>query len=101
MVDSTGLKVYGPGEWQRERFGERKTGKPRSAWRKLHIGIDPDDGEIVASDLTDHDVSDVTVLPDLLDQVEGRINRFLGDGAYDGDPTYRLLKQHRQALPLP
>jgi len=100
-VDSTGLKVYGPGEWQRERFGERKTGKPRSAWRKLHLGIDPDDGEIVASDLTDHDVGDVTVLPDLLDQVDSRINSFLGDGAYDGDPTYRLLKQRRQALPLP
>ena len=101
VVDSTGLKVYGPGEWQRERFGERKTGKPRSAWRKLHIGIDPDDGEIVASDLSDHDVGDVTALTDLQDQVEGRIVHFLGDGAYDGDPTYRLLKQRRQALPLP
>lgn len=101
VVDSTGLKVYGPGEWQRKRFGERKMGKPCSAWKKLHLGIDPDDGEIVASDLTDHDVGDVTVLPDLLDQVEGRIKRFLGDGAYDGDPTYRLLNRRRQALPLP
>ena len=78
-----------------------KTGKPRSAWRKLHIGTDPEDGEIVTSDLTDHDVGDVTVLPALLDQVEGRIVHFLGDGAYDGDPTYRLLKQRRQTLPLP
>ena len=68
---------------------------------ELHLGIDPDDGEIVASDLTDHDVGDVTILPNLLDQVEGRIVRFLGDGAYDGDPTYRLLKHRRQALPLP
>lgn len=101
VVDSTGLKVYGPGEWQRERFGERKTGKPRSGWKKLHIGIDPDDGEIVASELTDHDVGDVTVLPDLLDQIDGRIRRFFGDGAYDGDPTYRLFIQRRQNLPLP
>ena len=101
VVDSTGLKVYGPGEWQRERFGERKTGEPRSAWRKLYIGIDPDDGEIVASDLTDHDVGDVTVLHDPLDQVPGRIHRILGDGAYDGDPTYHLFIQHPQSLPLP
>ncbi|MGI9507923.1 MAG: hypothetical protein ACR2QJ_01070 [Geminicoccaceae bacterium] len=42
---STGLKVNVPGEWQRERFGERKNYKPCSAWRKPHLGIDPDDGE--------------------------------------------------------
>ena len=101
VVDSTGLKVYGQGEWQRKRFGERKTGKPCSAWRKLHLGIDPGDGEIVASDLTDHDVGDVAVLPDLVDQVGGRLDNFLADDAYDGDPAYRLLTQRRQVLPLP
>ena len=53
VVDSTGLKVYGPGEWQRERFGERKMGQPRSAWKKLHLGIDPDDGEM-ATQGVDH-----------------------------------------------
>jgi hypothetical protein len=101
VVDSTGLKIYGPGEWHQQRFGKGRTGTSRRSWRKLHLGVDPDDGEIVASALTDHDVGDVTVLPDLLDQVDGRIDRFLGDGAYDGDPTYRMLKQRRQALPLP
>lgn len=101
VVDSTGLKVLGPGEWQKERLAGRKAGKPRRSWKKLHLGIDADNGDIVASDLTDKDVGDVTVLPDLLDQVEGRVHRFLGDGAYDGDPTYRLLTQRRQALPLP
>lgn len=80
---------------------DRKAGKPRRSWKKLHLGIDASNGDIVASDLTDKDVGDVTVLPDLLDQVDSRINRLLGDGAYDGDPTYRALKQRRQALPLP
>jgi len=101
VVDSTGLKILGPGEWRQERFGQGKAGKPRRSWRKLHLGIDADNGDIVASDLTNKDVGDVTILPDLLHQVDGRIHRFLGDGAYDGDPTYRLLTQRRQALPLP
>ncbi|MGI9449714.1 MAG: IS5 family transposase [Geminicoccaceae bacterium] len=101
VVDTTGLKIYGPGEWRQERFGERKTGKLRQSWRKLHLGIDPDNGNIVASDLTDKDVGDVTVLPDLLDQVDGRIDKFLADGAYVGDPTYQLFVQRPQSLPLP
>ena len=67
----------------------------------MHVGIDPDDSEIVASDLTDHDDADVTILPALLGQLDGRIDRFLGDGAFDGDAACRLLKQRRQSLPLP
>ena len=101
VVDSTGLKIYGPGEWRQERFGDKQAGKPRRSWRKLHLGIDPANGDIVAADLTDRDVGDVTVLPDLLDQVDGRINTFLADGAYDGDPTYQLFIQRPQSLPLP
>ena len=101
VVDSTGLKMYGPGEWRQERFGDKRAGKSRRSWRKLHLGIDPANGDIVAADLTDKDVGDVTVLPDLLDQVDGRINKFLADGAYDGDPTYLLFIQRPQSLPLP
>ena len=55
----------------------------------------------MAADLTDKDVGDVTVLPDLLDQVDGRIDKFLADGAYDGDPTYQLFIRRPQSLPLP
>ncbi len=91
MVDGTGLKIHGPGEWRQERFGDKKAGKPRRFWQKLHLGIDPDNGEIVAFDLTDKDVADVTALPDILDQVDGRISKFLADGAYDGDSTYQLF----------
>ena len=101
VVDSTGLKIHGPGEWRWKRFGEKKAGKSRRSWRKLHLGIDPANGDIVATDLTDKDIGDVTVLPDLLDQVDGRINKFLADGAYDGGPTYQLLIQRPQSLPLP
>jgi hypothetical protein len=45
VIDSTGLKVYGAGEWQREKHGERG----RRSWRKLHLAIDPDSHEILAS----------------------------------------------------
>jgi Transposase DDE domain len=48
VIDSTGLKVYGAGEWQREKHGERG----RRTWRKLHLAINPDTNEILASELT-------------------------------------------------
>src|ERR1019366_305343 len=54
IVDSTGLKLRGAGEWLFEKHGTTK----RRAWRKLHIGIDAGNGEIVAFDLTDKDVDD-------------------------------------------
>ena len=68
---------------------------------QLHIAIDPDGGEIVASLLTPSEDADVTALDDLLGQIEGRIGTFLADGAYDGEPTYQRLTRRRQGLPLP
>jgi Transposase DDE domain len=52
LVDSTGLKLCGPGEWLAEKHGTR----PRRSWRKLHIGVDADTGQIIAVDLTSKDV---------------------------------------------
>src|SRR3954451_21322285 len=54
LVDSTGLKLCGPGEWLIEKHGTRR----RRSWRKMHIGVDADTGQIVASELTTHDVDD-------------------------------------------
>ncbi len=53
--------------------------------------MDLNTGEIVCSDLTFENVADPTVLPELFDQVEGPVDRFLADGAYDGEPTRRFL----------
>jgi hypothetical protein len=64
IVDSTGLKLRGAGEWLFEKHGTTK----RRAWRKLHIGIDAGNSEIVAFDLTDKDVDDASHVPTLLDQ---------------------------------
>ncbi len=89
VLDSTGVKIYGEGEWLRNKH---KTKPTRRSWRKLHLGMDLNTGEIVCSDLTFENVGDPTVLPELLDQVEGNVDKFLADGAYDGEPTRRLLE---------
>lgn len=68
--------------------------KARRQWRKLHIAIDAATGEIIAEVLTDQDTSDVSQLETLLDQIDDRIDRFIADGAYDGQPTYVAIQQH-------
>ena len=88
VVDSTGLKIFGEGEWLENKH---KTKPKRKSWRKLHLGLDLVSGDIVCSDLTKDDVGDPTALPDLLDQIDADVTRFTADGAYDEDPTSALL----------
>ncbi|MFA3919482.1 transposase [Ruegeria sp. 2012CJ15-1] len=80
-MDSTGLKVHGDNGWHREKQGTRKAHK---TWPKLHIGLEPETGDIVTSKLTTEHVGDDTALPDLLTDVDEDVSRFLADGAYDG-----------------
>jgi hypothetical protein len=84
LVDSTGLKLCGAGEWLVEKHGTRT----RRSWRKLHLGVDTDTGRIVASTLTTNDVDDGSQAGPLLDQVAGPVAAFTGDGAYDQDGVY-------------
>src|SRR5260370_19140373 len=84
IVDSTGLKLFGQGEWNEERHG-----RARRSWRKLHLAIDADTGEIVANVLTDNGADDVGEVPGLLEQGEGKIASFIADGADDGEPVYQ------------
>ncbi|SEP22456.1 Transposase DDE domain-containing protein [Rhizobium tibeticum] len=88
VVDSTGLKVFGEGEWPENKH---KTKAKRKRWRKLHLGLNLVSGEIVCSDLTADDVGDPTALPGLLDQIGDPVEKFIADGAYDGTPTRDLL----------
>lgn len=90
VVDSTGLKIFGEGEWLREKH---KTKGRRRSWRKLHLGLDLVSGQIICSDLTTDDIGDPTALPCLLDQIDGPVEMFIGDGAYDGEPTVKALTQ--------
>ena len=88
VVDSTGLKIFGEGEWLENKH---KTKAKRKSWRKLHLGLDLVSGDLVCSDLTTDGVGDPTALPGLLDQIDGDVTRFIADGAYDGDPSSEML----------
>ena len=94
LVDSTGVKIYGEGEWLDQKHGRHS----RRHWRKLHLAIDADTQEIAAVELTPDDVGDVSALPDLLDQIEGSVGSVTADGAYDGDVVYdAVLRRHPAA----
>src|SRR5918997_1234271 len=84
LVDSTGLKLCGSGEWLLEKHGTRT----RRSWRKLHVGVDADTGRILASALTDRDVDDGAQAGPLLDRVAGPVASFVGDGGYDQERVY-------------
>jgi len=87
--DSTGLKICGQGEWHAKKHGK----KQRRHWRKLHLGVDSQ-GWIHASELTEDHEQDPSQVPDLLDQVDRELTRFVGDGIYDQDPVYETVKRH-------
>ena len=93
VLDSTGLKIFGQGEWCRAKHGRKRRG-----WKKLHIGFDVKSGMIVSHLLTDKDAGDPDQVDDLLDQIEGSVARFVADGAYDGEPVYEAVKRHAPAL---
>ena len=84
LVDSTGLKLCGAGEWLVEKHGTRA----RWSWRKLHLGVDADTGQIVASALTSKALDDAVQVGPLLDQVTGAVSSVTADGAYDQDGVY-------------
>jgi IS5 family transposase len=94
VVDSTGVKVFGEGEWKVRQHGYTR----RRTWRKIHVGVDVASGEIVAAVVTTNDCHDSQLLPDLLDQVDEEIKQVSGDGAYDRRRCYDAIgDRHAQA----
>jgi hypothetical protein len=90
LIDSTGLQVYGAGQWLEEKHGARS----RRGWRKLHLALDADSGEIVAHVMTDQDTGDASQVDPVLNQIAVPIGQFTADGAYDGNPTYDAVTSH-------
>ena len=95
VLDSTGLELFGQGEWDAERHG-----RARRQWRKLHLAINAETGEIAAHLLTEGHADDAAQVPALLGQAEGVIGSVTADGAYDGEPTYAAATE-RQHHPPP
>jgi|SRR5215207_1042759 len=96
VIDATGLKVHGAGEWLVEKHG----GRGRRGWRKLHLAVDPESGEILASELTTTEEGDAALVGPLLDRITGPIASVTADGAYDGEPVYRAVSERQPDPPV-
>ena len=92
VVDATGVKVYGEGEWKVRQHGVSK----RRTWRKLHLAVDENSGEILASTLTTNAADDGSQVNPLLDQIKEPICAFGGDGGYDKRKVYDALKDRAE-----
>lgn len=97
LVDATGLKVYGEGEWKVRTHGVGK----RRTWRKLHIAMDAQTGQILASVATSSNVSDKEVLPLLLEQIAEPIAQLTGDGGYDYVSCYEAIAERKARAVIP
>lgn len=96
MVDSTGLKVFGEGEWKVRQHGWDK----RRTWRKVHLLVDRESGHVIADEMTDKDTADCLVLPALLpDKLDNMA--VLGDGAYHTQGLHREVHRRGGRLLAP
>jgi hypothetical protein len=97
LVDSTGLRLSGPGEWLIEKHGT----KARRAWKKLPLGVDAGTGRIEAVELTGHETDDGSRVGPLLDRVDDPAASLTGDGAYDREDVYgAVAERHPEAAVL-
>jgi hypothetical protein len=87
VVDGTGLKVYGEGEWKVRKHGWCK----RRQWLNVQVGLDRESQQIVAVASREHAWSDKSGLPLVLDQVKGPLASVTGDGAYDARSCYEAI----------
>ena len=97
VVDSTGVKVFGEGEWTVRQHGYTY----RRTWRKVHLGIDEASGELVAAVVTTNNYSDRQLLPDLLAQVEEEVAQVSGDGGYDRRNCYEAIGARQAQATIP
>jgi len=97
LLDASGMKVYGEGEWKRKIHG---FGYHRK-WVKLHIAVDPDTQDIVSAVMTPSNVHDGQVTENLLDQIEGKVTEVLADGAYDGSREKIERRGAKAIIPPP
>ena len=89
VMDSTGMKVYGEGEWKVRQHG---WGKHRT-WRKIHIAADAQTGLIQAAQMSTNSVDDATMVAPILKEINGKMKKFTGDGGYDKMKVYDELER--------
>ena len=97
LLDASGVKVYGEGEWKVKIHGKSK----RRKWIKVDIAVDPNSQEIQAVVTTDCNTADSTAVPDLLDQVHWGTNEVIADGAYDKTKTRTEIRKRGMPALIP
>jgi hypothetical protein len=97
VVDSTGVKVYGEGEWKVRQHGVDK----RRTWRKLHVGVNEATGEILAAVASTNNVSDDEAFGDVIDGIDEEIEQVSGDGAYDKRKCYDKIAARKAKPTIP
>lgn len=99
LIDSTGIKVEGEGEWNARKHG----GPKRRVWRKIHLGIDEQTLEVRAVEITSSDVGDAPMLPELLSQIppDQDIASVTADGAYDTRKCHDAIAERGAAAVIP
>jgi hypothetical protein len=95
VIDSTGFKIYGEGEWKVRQHGHSK----RRSWTKLHIGVNPKTHEIVSGVVTSNKTTDDKVLPKILKNIDFHVDSVIADGAYDKKDCYDFIK-YIGAIPI-
>ena len=99
LIDSTGIKAEGEGEWNARKHG----GSKRRIWRKIHIGIDEETLEVRAVEVTGSNIGDAPILPELLDQIAAheQIGSVTADGAYDTRKCHEAIAARGAAAVIP
>ncbi|MBV7437054.1 IS5 family transposase [Aeromonas sp. sif2416] len=98
VIDSTGLKVFGEGEWKvRKHDGHDK----RRVWRKLHLAVDPATHDIVAAEVSLENVHDAEVLPTLFNPLRRALGTVYADGAYDTKDCHERIKRKGATACIP
>jgi len=97
VIDSTGLKVFGEGEWKVRKYGSEK----RRIWRKLHLAVDPASHDIVAAEVSLENVHDAEVLPTLLNPLHCTLGTVYVDGAYDARTCHELIRRKGATASIP
>lgn len=97
VVDSTGLKIFGEGEWKVRQHGVGK----RRTWRKIHLAVDETEKDIIGIEVTTADWGDSEVFPDLLAQVDGQVSQVSADGAYDTEGTHTAIAEREAKATIP
>lgn len=97
VIDATGLKVFGEGEWKIRKHGKEK----RRIWRKVHLAVDVDTHQIVSAVASLDNVHDSEVLPTLINPLRRKIKQVSADGAYDTKHCYEVLQRKGITVTIP